>query len=251
MRTIAFLNQKGGTAKSVSCATFARCLAEVHGKTVLCIDADFQGSLSQYFGVKADGDGTWELLTQGAGYYPDFVSRAEAGIDLIPADMTLARADMPGAPVKVGNIAELLEVVAEDGAYDFCLIDCHPYLGIITQAVLMAADEVIIPVRLDLFSTDGMAELIRQVKDMRSINPRLRIGGVLATQYLRTRDELDTHAALRTYSSLPVFRTKIRMSPPMIRSINRHESIFRTSPKSGAAVDYRSAVAEFLKGVGE
>lgn len=249
MRTIAFLNQKGGTAKSVSCATFVRCLAAEHGKRVLCIDADFQGSLSQYFGVKADGCTTWELLTEGAGYYPEFISRSEDGIDLIPADMTLARADMPKAPVKVGNMAELIETMAGDDAYDFCLIDCHPYLGVITQAVLMAADEVIIPIRLDLFSTDGMGELLRQVKDMRSINPKLRVSGILCTQYLNTKDERELHRELKEHLGLPVFDQMIRMSPPVIRSVNQHKSIFEVSPRSGAALDYRCAVLEYLEEV--
>lgn len=249
MRTIAFLNQKGGTAKSVSCATFARCLAGEHNKRVLCIDADFQGSLSQYFDVKADGNSTWELLTVGAGYWPDFVFSTLEEIDLIPADMTLARADMPKAPVKVGNMADFVSVLQEDDAYDFCLIDCHPYLGVITQAVLMAADEVIIPIRLDLFSTDGMGELLRQVKDMRSINPKLRVSGILCTQYLNTKDERELHRELKEKLGLPVFDQMIRMSPPVIRSVNQHKSIFEVSPRSGAALDYRCAVLEYLEEV--
>ena len=148
-------------------------------------------------------------------------------------------------------MADFVSVLQEDDAYDFCLIDCHPYLGVITQAVLMAADEVIIPIRLDLFSTDGMGELLRQVKDMRSINPKLRVSGILCTQFLNTNEERKMHRALSEELGLPVFLQMIRMSAPVIRSVNHHESIFKTSPRSGAALDYRCAVLEYLEGVGK
>ena len=70
MKTIAILNLKGGTAKTVTAATMARCLAEEHDKQVVLIDADQQGNLSQYFGVTDASDrcNTWQLLTEGAGY---------------------------------------------------------------------------------------------------------------------------------------------------------------------------------------
>ncbi len=56
MKTIAVLNLKGGTAKTVTAATMARCLSTEHGRQVLLIDADQQGNLSQYFGVTDTSD---------------------------------------------------------------------------------------------------------------------------------------------------------------------------------------------------
>lgn len=71
MKTITILNLKGGTAKTVTAATMARCLSAEHGKETVLIDADQQGNLSQYFGVTDTcGRGnTWTLLTgaQGTG----------------------------------------------------------------------------------------------------------------------------------------------------------------------------------------
>ena len=40
MKTIAILNLKGGTAKTVTAATMARCLSAEHDKQVVLIDAD-------------------------------------------------------------------------------------------------------------------------------------------------------------------------------------------------------------------
>ena len=224
-----------------------RVLASDHGKRVLCIDNDQQGNLSQYFGVKADdSNSTWTLLTDGAGYYPEFLTEtAEAGISVIPADMSLAYADTdPRANLRA--IEGLREAMEEDGEYDYLIIDCPPSLGNAAKAALLAADEVIIPVRLDMFSVAGMGELTRQVDTMRSINPRLRVAGILGTQFQRTEDEIAIYEYLRDKSSLPMFRTFIRFSRMMGGSIARHESILTFSPHSAAAKDYRRFVREYL-----
>ncbi len=248
MKTIAVLNLKGGTAKTVTAATMARCLSAEHGRQVLLIDADQQGNLSQYFGVTNTSDcgNTWILLTEGAGYWPDFVTPAGPNLDLIPSGMELARADLPNSGARVTAIEDLRTVLAED-AVDYLIIDLPPSLGLATQAALLAADEVIIPIRLDVFSTAGMAELARQVDSMRQVNPRLRVAGVLGTQYQRTAEEREIHRLLALESGLPVFRTLIRQSPPVPRSVAARESVLTFSPYCGASKDYRAFVREYLE----
>ena len=62
MKTLAFINLKGGTGKTVSAANMAHILATVHHKKVLLVDGDKQGSVSQYFQVYGEHDGTAALL---------------------------------------------------------------------------------------------------------------------------------------------------------------------------------------------
>ena len=95
--------------------------------------------------------------------------------------------------------------------YDYLLIDCPPALSTACAAALIAADEVIIPIRLDAFSTGGMSNLVFQITNMRRINPRLRVRGVLVTQYTKTEEERQALEVLRS-SQLPVFETVIRFS---------------------------------------
>ena len=248
MKTIAILNLKGGTAKTVTAATMARCLSAEYSESVVLIDADQQGNLSQYFGVTNTSQcgNTWTILTDGGGYWPDFVTPISPTLDLIPSGMELARADLPNSGAKVTQIEELRTVLAEDGVR-YLIIDLPPSLGFVVQASLLAADEVIIPIRLDTFSTAGMAELARQVDDMRSINPRLRVAGILGTQFQRTAYEQEVHRLLALESDLPVFQTLIRMSPPVPRSFDAHESILTFSPRCGASIDYRAFVREYLE----
>lgn len=249
MKTIAILNLKGGTAKTVTSATMARCLSAEHDMHVVLIDADQQGNLSQYFGVIDIGDrgNTWTLLTEGSGYWPDFVTPINPHLSLIPSGMELARADLPNSGAKVTRINDLRMALAEDET-DYMIIDLPPSLGVSTQAALLAADEVIIPIRLDLFSTAGMAELTRQVDSMRQINPRLRVAGILGTQYQRTAEEREIHRLLAAELGLPMFRTLIRMSPLVPKSIAARESVLTFSPHCGASKDYRAFVDEYLEG---
>ena len=76
---------------------------------------------------------------------------------------------------------------------------------------------------------------------------RLRVAGVLGTQYQRTAEEREIHRLLKAESGLPVFRTLIRMSPPVPRSIAARESILTFSPHCGASKDYRAFVREYLE----
>ena len=50
MRTVAFTNQKGGSAKTTSAVSVAAALGE-RGKKVLLVDLDPQGSASLWLGV--------------------------------------------------------------------------------------------------------------------------------------------------------------------------------------------------------
>ena len=61
MRTISFINLKGGVGKTVSAVNFAHILAVVHKKRVLLVDGDKQGNTycfaSAGFGKTGPGQG--------------------------------------------------------------------------------------------------------------------------------------------------------------------------------------------------
>ena len=67
------------------------------------------------------------------------------------------------------------------GQYDFCIIDNPPDLGMNVINAMVAADEIIIPVCLDAYSLDGLEELVEQINQIRALNPKTRLAGVLIT----------------------------------------------------------------------
>ncbi|MEG1684062.1 MAG: ParA family protein [Oscillospiraceae bacterium] len=254
MKTICICNLKGGVGKTITTANFAAILAAQYHKRVLLLDADGQGNLSQFFGAEPDGHTTLELLQTGAGYYPDFVTpTATPGLDIIPADMSLMFADVDAFATGKANllaIADLRDAVEEDGAdgYDYLLIDCPPAFSAASTAALAAADDVIIPIKLDAFSAAGMVTLVQQLANMRRINERIHIAGCLITMWMPTEAMIDAAAFLRAAGIFPIFDQKIRRSPKVDDSTYARQALTVFSPRSAAAQDYLKFVAEYLEG---
>ena len=133
------------------------------------------------------------------------------------------------------------------GAYDFVIIDMPPAFSLAARASLAAADEVIVPIKLDAFSVDGMAELLRQIAAMRKINPALTLAGVLVTMWRNVGIVTQAEGVLRR-GSFPVFSTVIRRTDRVDESTFQRQPLRVYSPRSAANVDYRMLVEEYLRG---
>lgn len=250
MKTICIMNLKGGVGKTVTACNMAAILAADHGKRVLLIDADHQGNTSRFFSADQDAATTREILTgEAEPYWPESVQRtAYEGLDIIPADMSLAELDMPAEATQksIYRLRDMLRVIQDDNAYDYAVIDMPPAFSFAARAALLAADEVIVPIKLDAFSVDGMAELLRQISAMRKVNSRLTLAGVLITMW-RNVDVVNQAEKVLRGSGVPVFGTTIRRTDIVDESTFQREPLVVYSPRSAACVDYRRLVAEYLE----
>lgn len=172
MRVISVINLKGGTGKTTTTVNLACALAAKHSMSVLVIDADPQHNCSSWFGIKP-GDTentTGELLENGTGPWEDFVTQTgRPGIDIIPSTIDLIEADIASArdgKRMVYGISDLCAVLANDDAYDFVIIDCPPNFTAASVAAVIAADEYIIPVKIDKYALEGLAELETQLRGL-------------------------------------------------------------------------------------
>lgn len=250
MKTICIMNLKGGVGKSVTAVNLSAIFALLHGKRVLLIDADHQGNTSKFYRADQEGVTLREvLLGEAEPYWPESIQHtAYEGLDILPANMSLAELD--AAPEladggAVWRLRELLEAVAEDDAYDYAVIDMPPAFSLSARAALAAADEVIVPIKLDAFSIDGMAELLRQIASMRKVNPGLTLAGVLITMW-RNVDVVNQAETLLRGSGVPVFGTTIRRTDIVDESTFQREPLHLYSPRSAASVDYRRLAEEYL-----
>ena len=251
MKTTAIMNLKGGTAKTVTAINLAAILAGDYGQRVLLIDADSQANLTEFVTAGTDinlagaqAHGFAALLL---GKSPAVVTSAIRGADLIAASDELMELDV--STVKSGKadpmqLTEFLQAVSAD--YDRCIIDCPPAFSASATAALIAADEVIIPMKLDAFGIRGMTNLLAQVSNMKRVNPALTVAGILPTMFYRTAQMVEAEQQLKG-SGLPVF-SHIRRSAPIDNMTFAQKPIIRSSPRSAAAHDYRRFVAELLEG---
>lgn len=80
----------------------------------------------------------------------------------------------------IRTLSTLLEPLRKD--YDHIIIDTNPYLGLLTINALAACDSVIIPVSPQLWSANGLTDLLNIIlKVQKKLNPRIWVSGILVT----------------------------------------------------------------------
>ena len=256
IRTTAILNLKGGVAKTTTTVNMAAILARDYRARVLVIDADSQCNTSEFFGAGSDKYGNLAQILRQSHDGVEPVAAAGAciqatsydGVHVIAGDESLMDLDLSKVElgkVSVNILRELVEELADD--YDYILIDCPPAFNAASAAALVAADDVVIPIKLDAFALRGMSNLMRQVKNMRKINPRLKLAGCLPTMWYNDSQIKDAEAQLQT-AGLPIFH-HIRRSDKVDRMTFQQDPLLISSPNSAAGVDYRKFIAEYVGGV--
>jgi chromosome partitioning protein len=196
MKIIAVANQKGGVGKTTITRELSACCA-LRGYQVLSIDSDPQGNLTTSW----INQGTYEftlahvLIEPPIGPGKERVAPLELdkaifespveNLDLIPADIRLARFEQEPDDVifRLKN-----QLVAHGQGYDLIFLDCPPQLGKLLTAALMAADYVLIPIKPDVISLDGLGDLaytIGRVK--KNANPQLEVLGAIINLYKPSR----------------------------------------------------------------
>ena len=251
---IAITNQKGGAGKTTTTLNLGVGLAN-EGYRVLLIDADPQGSLTVSLGIKNPDELDISLatvmdavinekdLSEDAG-----ILHHDEGVDLLPSNIELS-----GMETGLFNIMSreyvlkgYIETVRKN--YDYILIDCMPSLGMMTINALVAADSVIIPSQPSFLSTKGLNLLLHSVsKVKRSINPGLRIDGILLTMVdSRTNNARDIIEALRTGigQNIRVFETEIPHSVRAVECSLTGESIFSHDRNGKVAAAYEALTKE-------
>jgi chromosome partitioning protein len=176
MRIIAIANQKGGVGKTSTTVNLAAALAR-EGLTVLMVDLDPQSSLTEYFVQPSELSTTvYELLLEGAELKP--IALGEH-ISLLPSNIDLAAAEVQ-LPTK-RNQERTLARMLKRYAYDYCLIDCPPSLGVLTTNALTAANLVIVPVTTELMAERTIKLILNTVEDVKEseLNPLLKVWRIL------------------------------------------------------------------------
>jgi len=242
--TIAVLSQKGGTGKT----TLTRSLAEglgLAGLSVLTIDADPQGNLSEYYGVPADAFPTLGEVLTGTESALDATHS-----DVIPANLGLAEAELILAG-KMGRELTMRNALRDVGpSYDVILIDCPPTLGLLTVNALVAADRAILSTEAEHFSEQGAEQAVEVISLAReNLNPDLEILGVLLNiADMRTRHARGTLESLRQQYGDLVFGTVIRRSIAYPESARAGKPIFEFDRKR--SIDYARLTVEVLERLG-
>ena len=242
--TIAVLSQKGGTGKTTTVRTLTDIFRRL-GLSVLVVDLDPQGNLSDYLDVDPDAAPTIGDVLSGRAKARDAVHDG-----VIPANLNLAEAEL-ALGGKMGRELTLKRALPEvAGDYDFVLIDCPPAVGLLTVNALIAADHALLSAEAQYFSLQGVEQALEVIELAReTLNPNLEwLGVVLNIADMRTRHSREAFDSLREHFGDRLFDTTIRSSIAYAESAERAVSILDYRPDLGA--DYLAVADELLRRLG-
>lgn len=262
MRTVAIINQKGGCGKTTTAVNLAGVLAR-RGLRTLLIDLDPQSHCAAGLAIP---DSAIDRHIGDAMLHPERIAaerarlvwRAGRNLDLVPSSMRLA-----GLEAARGGLAELedrdqrleraVEAItasaprdASRNAYDWCVIDCPPSIGLLTYNALRAATDVLIPVETGFFAMKGAG---KQANTIRSLARRL--GGSTPYFVLPTMYEDDSSlsrallAEIRDSFSDRLVPVVIRRDEKLREAASIGQPVNEYAPGSTGAADY-GALADWL-----
>ena len=155
---IAVSNFKGGVGKSTIALHLAQHLA-IRGYRVLFIDCDSQASSTMMFGYRPDLDLGEDDTLYGHFHNGDLLGLRKIirkthfhKLDLIPSNLRLYNLEYEIAAYMLRHkstdlidlLSEAISTVVDD--YDMVIMDPPPALGMVSMAVLQAANAMVIPV---------------------------------------------------------------------------------------------------------
>lgn len=246
MEIIAFVNQKGGVAKTTTCLNVGAGLSFCGFKCLL-IDLDPQGNLSTSSGLTpGENDLTTYEVLKGS----DINLAIKPGkYDVLPTDIRLSGAELELAST-AGRDFLLKEALGNlKKKYDYILIDCAPSLNILTLMALTACNKIYVPVKADFLGLNGISQLLDTIELVKKrLNPELSIGGVILTFY-DSRRGLDKEVveSLKEKFGDIVFKTAISNNIKLAEAPSFYKDIFSYAPNSNGAQQYKALVDEIIK----
>jgi chromosome partitioning protein len=257
---IAFVNEKGGVAKTTSCINLAAALGAL-GNKVLVLDLDPQANATSSFDIAPDVAIAREahcLLSLAR--FPlerAIVPTRVPNVEVIPASARLADCNK-SLVMEVGREGRLRAKLREFYAsvltekYDVVLIDCPPSLDLLTINALTASTHMIIPVTPKFYALKGMALLGDVVATLHEqLGAMIRPLGVLVTMYDKsTALDVTLYRLLkekleREYGEY-LFESIISRSIVISESEAGGLPAFSRDPESPAAAAYRKLADEVV-----
>lgn len=246
MRTVAIINQKGGSGKTTTAINLAAALARRGFRTLLA-DLDPQSHCALGLAIP---ESHIDLQMGDALLAPDhrpvdlsrLIWHVSKGLHLIPsttklAGLEAARGGLADRDDRDTRLAALLTRVADQ--YDWGVIDCPPSIGLLTYNALRAAGEILIPVETAFFALQGAGKQVSTIRAMCR-----RFGASIPFHILATiHDDSSTLAAdvlheLRRRFERQMIPVVIRNDPKLKEAASLGVSIHEYDASSHGSTDY-------------
>ncbi len=248
MRSIAVVNQKGGCGKTTTAVNLASYLAD-SGKRVLLVDCDPQSHASIGLGIDTESleRSTYDLLMDAGVHVAALAHRVTDRLDVVPSNVVLSAVEqqLSGRPDRENRLRWKLDACAD--AYDYCIVDCPPSVGLLTFNALVACGEAFVIMEPSFFSLHGALKIIETINLVREqLGMRKRVRVLLTMFDGRTRFSNDFLREARVRFGREMFETVVRQSVRFKEAASWGVSIGHFAKSSGGARDYRDLAQEVV-----
>jgi chromosome partitioning protein len=245
MRKIAIVGFKGGIGKTTTCVNLGAGLA-LRGHRVLLIDTDIQANLSLSLGVNDYKLSLSELLAQKVPAR-ECVLPARENLDLLPSSLGLYKAQQR-LVLEMAREEVFQTVFAGLTDYDYQLLDCAPSVSLLTVNSVAYADEVFIPVSMEMLALAGARHFMRYLREISRLLGRngASIRLIIPTLYDPRRRVSDR--VLKTLIADFGSRVThpIRIDTKLSEAPGAGQTIYEYSPRGRGATDY-ARLAELVE----
>ena len=271
MKTISFINMKGGVGKTTSVVEIAALLATENNKKVLIIDLDPQTNTTLSFITLAEWERVKDTATiadvlgmnRGASSRDDefdiknAIIKNASGIknlDLIPSHLELTFLDLDLVSVPARESVLKNQIDKADLDYEYILIDCPPNLTLAPQNALIISDYIIVPVIPEIFPAIGLPLLVNRVLKWRKSfkDCHVEFLGLIFTKvdgrYSLHAEQMD---ALRKKDVIHCFSTVIHQNTDISKAVARNKPATILYPHCAGVEAYRTLVKEMIKKIEE
>jgi chromosome partitioning protein len=166
-------------------------------------------------------------------------------LDLIASDIRVGKLDKFAGFQELYRLKNALDSLPN---YEFIVLDCPPNLGNTLTQALVAAHHVIIPIKADYYSMEGVGDLLETIHYTKTGNPQLNLLGVLVTEFDQ-RETICGQAleAVKEKFGDTKFNIDIRKNTTLRSAPSLKKTIYEHDPNSYGADDYFDLTEEVLE----
>ncbi len=246
MEVVAIANQKGGCGKTTTAVNLSACLA-AKGKRVLLIDLDPQGSATTHLAISNFENTMYEAMLGDLSLSQLATPTEIKGLDIIPADKRLGKAEMEIAGKSIARERILKPKIQKQNAYDFIIIDTPPNLGFLTINAMVASDTVLVPIQTEFFAIQGLSMILDLAKAIsEGLGQDLKLRYLLTMYDARTKMGKEVITRVRELLGEDVFRVIIPRSIKLAEAPSYGKPIHLIDPESPAAKAYSKLADEVI-----